>query len=420
MFCDTVGALCCIAMCAGCHDRIVIVSVENWTDSAPSLYVRTSLGESLASPINLSTEQAKFVVHLPSNQDGWFTINAATKAIDDSKVSVATASILINSQTTFPAEAKLKLCKLANPTKSDWVPYCNPSVANVDKIFGIDPNNIYAISNQVLPVQADEILHWNGSAWQKLDDPTIPRIFYVLRVWGSSAEDIWVAGFDSRMMHYDGHRWSTVSPATEAGISKAEQFTGLWGTSSSEIWAITNSGIGMHWNGQRWSHAVHVSLPQGSWVWEDKTGTAWGVGGTPESAGKVYSWDRASMHPVIDLKAETGYAEKLNHITGIDDKNIVVSANNGTIFMLSNGAWKRKNTGIATHYTSGIMISDTSAWFVGDNGAITHWDGNHFTDSNSGTTDPLWSIWGPSSHDLWAVGRGATSGVASRIFRYIP
>ncbi len=43
-------------------------------------------------------------------------------------------------------------------------------------------------------------------------------------------------------------------------------------------------------------------------------------------------------------------------------------------------------------------------WAVGYDGRAVHWDGTTWIQTDTGTTQALWSVWGSSAQDVWAVG----------------
>jgi hypothetical protein len=48
--------------------------------------------------------------------------------------------------------------------------------------------------------------------------------------------------------------------------------------------------------------------------------------------------------------------------------------------------------------------SASNVWAVGDNGAILHYNGTSWSSASSPTLQLLNSVWGTSSSDVWAVG----------------
>src|SRR2546427_7409028 len=52
--------------------------------------------------------------------------------------------------------------------------------------------------------------------------------------------------------------------------------------------------------------------------------------------------------------------------------------------------------------------ASTDVWAVGDAGTILHWDGSAWSGFPSGTGNILYSVWGSASTDVWAVGDAGT------------
>ena len=63
-----------------------------------------------------------------------------------------------------------------------------------------------------------------------------------LSLWGFSASDVWIAGANGTLMHWDGSLWN---PVSTSGL----YIYGLWGASSNDLWGVGNDGYQLHWNG---------------------------------------------------------------------------------------------------------------------------------------------------------------------------
>ncbi len=55
-------------------------------------------------------------------------------------------------------------------------------------------------------------------------------------------------------------------------------------------------------------------------------------------------------------------------------------------------------------------FSDSDITFVGDAGAVLHFDGTTFTAQSTPTTENLWGVWGAAPDDLYAVGGSGRDG----------
>ena len=151
-------------------------------------------------------------------------------------------------------------------------------------------------------------LHYDGSVWSKMNSMTIEHLYAVwgtfwgeylcsgscwyhpslsmeyiwsdalesgppddLRaIWGRGSDDIYVAGGNGTILHYDGSDWLPMESQTDAWI------LGLWGTSDNNIYGVGgyfdgvgkwldpdawNGGVILHYDGMLWSE-IKPDIPQ--------------------------------------------------------------------------------------------------------------------------------------------------------------
>ena len=110
---------------------------------------------------------------------------------------------------------------------------------------------------------ADDAARWRLDRWEP--DGAL------LGVWGSSPDDVWVAGGQvdrSLLLHGDGDRW------TDVGVDAGSLLWGIYGFSGKDIYAVGDRGLILHYDGARWSQ-VESGTDQ----------TLFGVGATGGAAG---------------------------------------------------------------------------------------------------------------------------------------
>jgi hypothetical protein len=77
-------------------------------------------------------------------------------------------------------------------------------------------------------------------------------------VWGPSPDRLWSIGFapdnsePSVILQYDGSAWSPVTGLPES-ITDTSHFFKVWGTSADDVWVVGRDDIILHWDGQSWS-----------------------------------------------------------------------------------------------------------------------------------------------------------------------
>ena len=237
------------------------------------------------------------------------------------------------------------------------------------------------------------MLHWNGTGWSLAVSGTGNALRALA---GTSAKDVWAAGLDGTLLHFDGSSWSTKrkngslwSPTSGpnerpiyalfampnllwAGGSGTRSFDGIgwtephhgshlptmgiWGSDSANLWEVGLQGMVNRWDGHQWQRAGGESGPNFFGVWGSSAKDVWVVG----SAGTIVHWLDGTPSPV-----PSGTTNDLHATRGFDAKDV---------------------------------------WAVGDQGTILHWQGSAWTASASPSPNALLGVWGSTAHDVWAVG----------------
>lgn len=160
----------------------------------------------------------------------------------------------------------------------------------------------------------DVVLHFDGSAWEQITLPGEPQGRALFKVWGTSADDLFIVGEAGIVWHKQGEQWVLESdPPIAAG-----NLTTVHGCGPDDVYAVGGRDL-LHYDGQVWTkleqglsndiNGVHcvdasnaaivgmgglkqrlvddvwqddfVREPHGSLhaVWADETGAFWVVGG---------------------------------------------------------------------------------------------------------------------------------------------
>ena len=188
-------------------------------------------------------------------------------------------------------------------------------------------------------------------------------------VWGSSATDVFAVGESGTILQYDGSNWSKVTSGT------TKYLYGIWGSSATDVFAVGESGTILHYNGTSWS------------------------------------------------SVDSGTVEHLRDIWGSSADDVFVVGDNSTILHYNGSSWSSINSGTTAWLlgiwgSSGMDVfavggyydgtggwSDRASW---DGGVILHYDGISWTEMKNDIAEHLYSVWGSSATDAFAVGAYGT------------
>jgi len=116
-----------------------------------------------------------------------------------------------------------------------WAPMHSGTELNLEHIWGTAWDNIYTTGGY-------DLFHYNGSAWRKI----ITSADDLYGVWGSSSNDVYIAGDWGAVQHYNGIRWSQISCIlTLSGNTLFD----IWGSSAEDIHIVGDLGTILHYIG---------------------------------------------------------------------------------------------------------------------------------------------------------------------------
>jgi len=211
------------------------------------------------------------------------------------------------------------------------------------------------------------IVHYDGDLWDRMEHDLTNE--WLRGVWGSGADDVYAVGDNGTILHYDGSAWSKMNSRT------LEHLYGVWGTSRENIYAVGAAGTILHYNGVIWSDILESAPP-------DDLHTIWGT-----SADDIYV---------------AGGNGTILHYDGLDWLPMESHTD----------AWILSLWGTTDNiYAVGGYFDGVGKWLNPDSwngGVILHYDGMLWSEIKTDIPDRLFSIWGSSGDDIYAVGAFAT------------
>lgn len=170
-----------------------------------------------------------------------------------------------------------------------WTIQDTPTQQDLWGVWGASPDDLWAVGGAGRQAGQETILHYDGTAWTEHPVPDIERanVFAFFKVWGTSADNVYIVGQRGVVLHWDGSAWTEEFP----GVS--DDLISLWGTRPDRIIAVGGRGMGVasRWNGTAWQPLDLPPLPGLNGIWMDADGIAHAVG----SLGLTMKIDSATL-----------------------------------------------------------------------------------------------------------------------------
>ncbi|MHB8595159.1 MAG: hypothetical protein ACYDB3_12680 [Acidimicrobiales bacterium] len=149
-------------------------------------------------------------------------------------------------------------------------------------LWGTSPNDVwmagtYFRSMGIYPVVAS---HWDGTQWNQYSPPgDLWGSSYsgAATVWGSASNDVWFAT-QHGVWHWDGANLAIVPFALSAFPNYSEEFFAVWGTAANDVW-LAGTDI-FHWDGSTWSCTAPPGVAPVVSLWNSSPHDVWAATST--------------------------------------------------------------------------------------------------------------------------------------------
>ncbi|MBN2191317.1 MAG: hypothetical protein JW751_00750 [Polyangiaceae bacterium] len=233
--------------------------------------------------------------------------------------------------------------------------------------------------------------HWDGTA---LADASVPGEHQrYVDLWASSPNALYIAARDG-IRRFDGE---TLHREDVPSLSSSNWLRRVWGAGA-DVWAATWTSI-FHREGGAWVETG----PSGGTIlngWASGPDDVWVVGGSA-SVPFVSHFDGADWE-TMDVGATTGYARAVTG-TGPDDVYVVA---NGALYHYDGSTWAELAPRIGAEPEAAWIDAEGTLWAAGSNG-LMRWDGAAWDPEEVPTGAELSGLWGTGG-ELWVTGRWGT------------
>ena len=273
---------------------------------------------------------------------------------------------------------------------------------------------------------AGRIIHFDGATWSDVASGTKARL---LAVWGSAANDVWASGDSGTLLHWDGAAWTARAPAPATGALGLDisisniALVKLWGTSANDVWSAGDAGMIQHWDGAAWRAIAGASVTGGTLA-TDAFFTS--ISGSSSSDvyfttyyGYLFHWDGVGMSRTNAFTMSGAAADALYGVwvSSPTERWYGMSGQYNGPFapgginqrhVHENGADRSLVASLRSKFWG---YSPSDLWAVGAYSEVLHWNGSAWQSvraAGAPTAPGILELGGSSSSDLWAVGTAGT------------
>lgn len=275
------------------------------------------------------------------------------------------------------------------------------STMNLGAVAGLGPREVWVGSRDLL-------YHWDGASWALRDTipPGVDQAFH--GIWEAPNRDVWIAmDYGVVRRSIAGGPLQTVDvPPAQAPLS---ELGSIWGTAANDVWIAGRPGRMFHWNGGAFTEHPTGTYKSGGNLDGASATEAWAGG----YDGTLVRWNGASWAPV-DTGLGTGWYMKGVAVSGATDVRWLAQKGSREAAILT---WN--GTALATeHIPTDVVLSDLEIvggrwWIPADRGGVYVRQGPTapIAAALEPALEPFRAIWGTADRNLYFVGPG-------RILRY--
>jgi len=223
---------------------------------------------------------------------------------------------------------------------------------NIIQFSNLSFEDIWGISNQWIAVGKSGAIAIKRTGEWLVEDIGIAKDFNC--VWGTSFSNIFIAGSEGSIVHFDGNLWQSMKSVTSVTLND------IWGTSDNNIYAVGYGGILLHYNGSVW---------------------------------------QSISNPASALST-------LNSIWGRNENEIYVTGSGGILLNYDGNQWQKID--LQTFHSFSMVWGTTQKIFLfGDAGYMVQHDGNQWNEISPPFFSSIQSVWGTETF-LYGVGNQGT------------
>jgi hypothetical protein len=276
---------------------------------------------------------------------------------------------------------------------------------NLYAVWGSSSDDVYAVGGESRNELADGlsvVFHYDGTTWEEHPEQLGISLY---DVWGTAEDNVYaVGGYEGqKILHFDGDSWKT-----SLELEDDRYFYRIWGADKNHIYALTYHQV-WFFNGTSWSQVE--SFPPNSDV--GFFGSIWGYSESEIFLAASTSWKDTPVDNNYILSFDgQAWSEMDGNLDEFhpnwggfwgDSTGRVYHVGFLYIHVLENGFWEQLLY-MEQGFTSIWGSAEDDIYVTGDQSLIMRYDGDEWS-AMPGVKDGWWirDIWGERGGDLYAV-----------------
>ncbi|MEW5849140.1 MAG: hypothetical protein AB2A00_10005 [Myxococcota bacterium] len=221
------------------------------------------------------------------------------------------------------------------------------------------------------------------------------RMEHLYAVSGSAPDDVWMAGRNGVILHWDGTAVSVHAEGRNGGTA----YYDAWMVGRDDGWLVGERGTALHWNGHGWLTTETGTGVNLFGVWAADANHVWAVGdgrGSWPGYGVIRFWDGQRWHREMD--GVSGFVG----VSGTSGDDVWACTVDGVVYRRQGGEWQElpERHGIATAIWA---RSPDDVWLAGQ--SLERWNGIEWQpiDIPELADERAQLLTGAASNGVWAV-----------------
>ena len=271
-----------------------------------------------------------------------------------------------------------------------WISAGPPDVtSDFYDIAGTGPTDIWAAGADGM------VWHWNGVAWTEVKTGVTSTLY---SIFIRTPNDIWFSGDGGTVLHWNGLSMRTLS----GGIPT---FNDIWGSAPDNLWAVGVAGSIYHYDGKTWQAVKSGVSGELTSVWGSSARDIWAVGSEVILHYDGKSWER----PTGNQKPQAIPTDR-PVVWGTDQANVYIALRSGSYIQYDGAAWSGElDSGLGADIRSMDGTSRANVWALAYGGKVARWEVGAQKWTNHSppfavSGQPQIRVFAPD--DVWVTGMG--------------